>query len=193
MKWLILKFMVWFYTRRWEQHVQLVSASTDANTLDCVILNQCLNAFRPILIQGVKREEYVEYEIITSTTNISMVKHWLTEYVTTLKAYNVYILQAQRDPSTERPEVTYITEYGVTLSEPLKINLADYMRAGSNEYTHHTLSQVLTLVKEASAELELIDDEIEYEYYVRRASYVIDDVWAVLSTFIKANKLYAHS
>lgn len=76
------------------------------------------------------------------------------------------------------------------MSEPLSINLNDYMRIGSNEYTHQTLLSILDLIKEASAELLKIEDEIEYDYFIRRASYVVNDIWAVLSTFIKANKLY---
>lgn len=190
MKWLIIKFLMWFHNRRWNNRYQLVLASTESTILTCEILSKCLEAFNPYLIKGVPRANYIEHEIVTSTSNIIDTKRWLTGYIKSLREFNKYNAAYKMDKTIERPNSSYIDNYNVQVTEPLSINLHDYMRIGSNEYAHQTLLSVLELVKEASAELLKIDDEIEYEYFTRRASYVVNDIWAVLSTFIKANKLY---
>lgn len=190
MKWLITKFLMWFHNRRWNQRYQLVLASTESTILTCEIFNKCLEAFNPYLVKGVPRERYIEHEVVTSTANIIDAKRWLIGYVETLKAFNNYYIAYKTDKKVERDDNTYVDNRGIQLSEPLSINLNDYMRIGSNEYTHQTLLSILDLIKEASAELLKIEDEIEYDYFIRRASYVVNDIWAVLSTFIKANKLY---
>lgn len=190
MKWLITKFLMWFHNRRWNGRYQLVLASTESTILTCEIFSKCLEAFNPYLIKGVPRANYIEHDVVTSTTNILDAKQWLSGYVATLREFNKYYAAYKMDKTIERPNSSYIDNYGVQVTEPLSINLHDYMRIGSNEYTHQTLLSVLDLINEASAELLKIDDEIEYDYFTRRASYVVNDIWAVLSTFIKANKLY---
>lgn len=188
MKWLILKFLTWFYLRRWNQRVELVAASSESRTLDCVLLAECLPAFNRVLIEGVPREQYVEYYLVTSTASILDVRRWLEGYLQTLQAYVRYQQAYILDPSTERPDESYLSDYRVTLSEPLRISLMEYMRNGSDEYSTNIVTHILELCQSAAAELQLITDDIDYEYFTRRASYVVDDVWAVLTTFIKANK-----
>lgn len=188
MKWLILKFLMWFHLRRWNHRVDLVAASTDSKKLDCILLAECLPAFNRILIEGVPREQYLEYHLVTSTASILDVRRWLEGYLHTLRTYVAYQQAYLIDPRTERPEESYLSDYQVTLSEPMRISLYEYMRSGSDEYSTNTLTHILGQCQSAAAELRLITDEIEYEYFTRRASYVVDDVWAVLTTFIKANK-----
>lgn len=190
MKWLLIKLLTWFHRRKWSQQYQLVLASTDSVFLTCEILAKCLEAFNPFLVKGVPREQYIEVQVVTSTSNVVDLQKWLTGYIATLKSYNIYQAKLAEDGNYERPDSSYMGTYGVELSEPLSINLHDYMKVQSNEYTHVTLLNILDSVKEASAELQLIEDEIDYDYFVRRAAYTVNDVWALLSIFIKVNKLY---
>ena len=168
----------------------MVSSTTTEKALSAVLFAQCLEKFNPILIKGVPREQYIEHTVITSTADITLAHKWLIGYVATLKAYNAYAEKCSHLESIERPDDSYIGDYGVELSDPLVTNLDLYMRKAGNAYTHSTLLQILDLIKEASAELLKIKDEIEYDYFVRRAKYVVDDIWAVLTTLILVNKHY---
>lgn len=190
MKWLIIKIMTWWNYRLWLRVVKLVDGVGVGHLSTAALIEIWDNTPNLQLMRITPRKYYLETDICTVTTNITDLRKWLTSYLLTIKRFNT-LTDSEME---QRPENTYLDIKEVVLSDRMVQDLDSYMRNSNNaQLTYKYYFDIMTLVRAIDIEMNLIDDPIEYTYFLRRAHEIMQDVWQINKTLVEAGRFYEPS